>query len=282
MRYFHFLALLGVASVNAQSMSKCAADNCLRAIRASAFPNRSPTADCRSFFRNYVTVTVTATATLTQTDSTTTTTTIFNPAGNLPAKRQAGGPPPGMPAYASPCSGVARYSSACACIGVTETADPSITTMTVVSSTTKTVVATATASNFVMQLQDVLPGRYIAKPGPGTTYPAFTTNIVDAAVFRRLPDGHIEHNGVTLKASPFSNFRDWIWIDADNELTCDIDVDHMLDCVSGDWGVMGVYIWSGDGSPYLSQSQSVAAFEATGGGKVRIKALPPPAAVPAP
>lgn len=154
--------------------------------------------------------------------------------------------------------------------------------MTVTSSTTEAVVATATISDFVMQLQDFFPGQYVAKRDlAGDGFPIVTTNIADAAVFRRLPDGHIKHNSIILKTSPFLGFRDWFW-DGGVELICDIDVDHMLTCVSEEWNVMGVYILEGDGT-YLAQARSVSDFEATGGAGVRIKTLPPPpAALPAP
>ncbi|KAK6341928.1 hypothetical protein TWF730_001412 [Orbilia blumenaviensis] len=277
MRYLHILALLGAASVNAQ-ITKCVADNCLRAIRASAFPGRSGTADCRSFFASYVSVTVTATVTSVHTDLASATTTVIEPVGVLPAKRQAGGQPSGIPAYASPCSGLARYSSACACVGVTESADAVTTTITISTSTTKTEVSTATITEFVMQLQNILPGNYVAKRGsPNEAYPRFTTDIAGAAVFKRLPDGQLERNGEILQSSPYSLYRDWIWAGGSTQLICNVDADKFLSCVSGEYEMMGVYIWSQDQNPYLAQGKAAADFEATGGGKVTIKVLPAPA-----
>ncbi|KAK6533398.1 hypothetical protein TWF694_002344 [Orbilia ellipsospora] len=129
----------------------CNADNCLRAIRASAFPTRSGTEDCSSYFRTTVTpavVTVTSTNTVyvttTSTDSVTQTNTIFETATAVDyetetdylsktasvtvsayaaalQKRQQTAIPTAIPTYASACSGSVRYSSACSCIGVTAT-----------------------------------------------------------------------------------------------------------------------------------------------------------------
>ncbi|EPS39683.1 hypothetical protein H072_6537 [Dactylellina haptotyla CBS 200.50] len=126
---------------------RCDHDNCLRAVIASAFPTRSGRDDCAYFLAITVTpepstVTVTvATVTIettvfgqparrfrrvaTSTAITTTTTTAAS------SNR--------IPAYASPCSGSVRYSSACSCVSAlaaTITAPVPLTTVTVTATQT--------------------------------------------------------------------------------------------------------------------------------------------------
>ncbi|MCJ1421342.1 hypothetical protein MMC32_007705, partial [Xylographa parallela] len=80
--------------------------------------------------------------------TTTTTTTVPAPAAShkrdaLPAivaARQATAAPTSIPAYASACSGTARYSSACSCIGATPTTKTA-------AAPTKTVTSTATVTS---------------------------------------------------------------------------------------------------------------------------------------
>lgn len=170
MRYIPLLLSLGAANIAATTtLLKCNADNCFRAIRASAFPDRPGTADCISFFQNYVTSTVTATEFTTISDTTTVTTTVTTPVtapavpGDCKCKRDASVPP--IPTYASACSGLVRYSSACACIGVTATAPPTTTTVTSTSTVLISADATATDTAFVMQLVDGRPGYYVTKKG---------------------------------------------------------------------------------------------------------------------
>ncbi|KAF3162809.1 hypothetical protein EYR41_008635 [Orbilia oligospora] len=107
MRFTSVLVLTGALYAADLALAGCAADNCLRAVRASAFPTRSGTADCSSFFS----------ATVRQRTSTTTIntggTTITTAGAYLETSN-----PTAIPSYASACSGSARYSSACACIGV--------------------------------------------------------------------------------------------------------------------------------------------------------------------
>ncbi|KAH6718843.1 hypothetical protein BKA61DRAFT_669186 [Leptodontidium sp. MPI-SDFR-AT-0119] len=112
----------------------CNRDNCLRAVQGTARgPARVEIAksDCSSFLEKTTTV-PSSTATITQTATVT-----------LPAvlpKRHDGGKT--VPAYATACSGSARYSSACSCWGITggtKTISSGVTTVTV--STTITVPA---------------------------------------------------------------------------------------------------------------------------------------------
>ncbi|KAK2028156.1 hypothetical protein LX32DRAFT_683398 [Colletotrichum zoysiae] len=124
-------AVNAIAAPASSPSTKCNADNCLRQVRASAFPTRSGTADCRAF------QTVTSTVV--------TTTTVAAAAAKVKravvdpnniaiittqlAKRAA----PTIPAYASGCSNSAQYASACSCAGVT--------------ASTKTVTSTVTSTS---------------------------------------------------------------------------------------------------------------------------------------
>ncbi|KAK0099572.1 hypothetical protein ONS95_013531 [Cadophora gregata] len=109
-------------SKNIFQRAKCNADNCLRAVTGTQ-PGQTQTrvdrkGDCSSFFQP------------TTTASATTVTVTFTAAPVFPHKRevenqienrQALDAPFTVPAYASPCSGTVRYSSACSCFGVTAT-----------------------------------------------------------------------------------------------------------------------------------------------------------------
>ncbi|MCJ1400014.1 hypothetical protein MMC11_003217 [Xylographa trunciseda] len=126
---------LAAAAAAATTTSACNADNCLRAVRASSFPTRAGAADCSSYFEATVTP---ATSTIT----TTATVTSFankrrrglNAEPALEA-RQVTVVPSAIPTYASACSGSARYSSACSCIGVTATTSTAATPLTTVTVT---------------------------------------------------------------------------------------------------------------------------------------------------
>ncbi|KAK6509768.1 hypothetical protein TWF481_004498 [Arthrobotrys musiformis] len=133
----------------------CAADNCLRAIRATARLSDAST-QCSSFFAiptvtytetlsfsetSFSTTFITKTTTIevtasTSTDTTTTTTLQIAPTTTLTvnaALRKRGEAVPSIPAYASPCSGAVRFSSACLCIGV---ASPTVTPSTTITLST--------------------------------------------------------------------------------------------------------------------------------------------------
>ncbi|KAK6526574.1 hypothetical protein TWF694_005156 [Orbilia ellipsospora] len=180
--HFRILSLLALPALLAPLASACAADNCLRAIIASAFPTRHGTADCSSYFMVTVTpptITITAAATITTgttviqyvtstntahaTDTieshvtitvgtpSTTTTLVPPPAGATEEKkkRQVTIRPTSLPAYASPCSGSVRYSSACSCVGVTPltvTVPAPSTTVTATSISTSTLTSTLTST----------------------------------------------------------------------------------------------------------------------------------------
>ncbi|KAK6514580.1 hypothetical protein TWF281_004778 [Arthrobotrys megalospora] len=82
----------------------CNANNCLRAVRATAFPTRPGTADCSSYFST----------TIEEKTST-------EYVGGVPTivTYYETTIPTAIPAYASACDGPVKYSSACSCIGVT-------------------------------------------------------------------------------------------------------------------------------------------------------------------
>ncbi|MCJ1418944.1 hypothetical protein MMC32_005295 [Xylographa parallela] len=166
------LAIVAVGAAAAPTSTACNENNCLRAVKASAFPTRHGTADCSSYFLTTVTpatttVTATTTAHITIIIPATTTATVTTPPPPPPtsaaalkkrydpfalvrhpsaslAPRQATVKPSSIPTYASACSGAAGYSSACSCIGVTAartTAPAPSTTVTI----TRTSTVTATA-----------------------------------------------------------------------------------------------------------------------------------------
>jgi len=154
MRPFTFMIAGGFAAFTTATTTACVADNCLRAIRASAFPTRLGTADCSSYF-----ITTVTPATYTTTVTPTNTVTVFNnkrrrAAGAAPEPtleaRQVTVVPSAIPAYASPCSGSVRYSSACSCIGVTATTTtaPTPTYTATAVAATATVVDTHPSINF--------------------------------------------------------------------------------------------------------------------------------------
>ncbi|MCJ1434077.1 hypothetical protein MMC27_003443 [Xylographa pallens] len=139
MHFSTLSVLCGLAAAAAAATTttlKCDADNCLRAVRASAFPNRSGAADCSSFFEATVTP---ATSTVTQTATVTAFSNkrrrALNAAEEALEARQMTVVPSAIPTYASACSGSVRYSSACSCIGVTATTSTAATPMTTVTVT---------------------------------------------------------------------------------------------------------------------------------------------------
>ncbi|KAK6356776.1 hypothetical protein TWF718_001118 [Orbilia javanica] len=158
------------SSLVALASANCAADNCLRAIRATS---RLPwaTTDCASFFAiptvtytetlsfsetSFSTTFVTETTTIeltatTSVDTTLTTTLSIAPTTTLTVQaplRKRDGEVRSIPAYASPCSGAVRFSSACLCIGIeSPTATPSTTvtiSTTLSFSTVQTIIETTT------------------------------------------------------------------------------------------------------------------------------------------
>ncbi|EPS41104.1 hypothetical protein H072_4990 [Dactylellina haptotyla CBS 200.50] len=162
MKTLAILPFVALAAAHPADIFKrdCSGNNCLRAVRASAFLTRSGTADCSSYFRTTATP-ATSTfyetvheTTITNTAEATVTVTVGPPGATI--KKRVEGEvldiPTEIPGYATACSGSVAYSSACSCIGVTGTtitvAAPS-TTITVTTSdigaeVTSTVTLTAT------------------------------------------------------------------------------------------------------------------------------------------
>jgi len=159
----HFSAAIALQSVQfvvfaTTAFAQCNHDNCLRAVIASAFPTRSGSADCASYFEATVTP---APVTVSQTSIVSVTYSVPSP----PAKkrrdvapaimaRQVTVTPSSIPAYASACSGSLRYSSACSCVGATHT---TTTAATPTSTTTVTSTVTICANplpTFILQITD--------------------------------------------------------------------------------------------------------------------------------
>ncbi|KAK6543521.1 hypothetical protein TWF694_000267 [Orbilia ellipsospora] len=168
--------LLNIASVNAAVLERrnCAADNCLRAVRnthehystdclallattvtpATATFHSTTTIQSLSTSTNGQTSTSTGVSTATTVTTTTITSTIASTLAvtsdvtvsysdivtQAPGKRDVTG---SLPTYASPCSGSARYTSACLCIiGAPPTITAATPSTTITSSTTVIVVTT--------------------------------------------------------------------------------------------------------------------------------------------
>ncbi|EPE29454.1 hypothetical protein GLAREA_00614 [Glarea lozoyensis ATCC 20868] len=117
------LALALAATCALAAPSSCNQDNCLRALLA---PARPAAADCSSYL---VKTTTPAAATVTAVVTSSTA------PQSTPAPSAVSAT---IPTYASACSGVVRYTSACSCVGVTATTVTAVTptvTVTVTSTT---------------------------------------------------------------------------------------------------------------------------------------------------
>ncbi|KAK6342052.1 hypothetical protein TWF730_001534 [Orbilia blumenaviensis] len=162
--------------VHATSSTKCNADNCARAVTGTAvkLALESRRADCSSFFRTTVTpdvftevvwetvtpftvtpVTNTETvfvATVTEYNTVATTTSFITqqpPVKRGLDRRAVTEVPSVVPAYASPCSGTVRYSSACSCWGVAhETIEAPTPTVIVTSTESATATVTGTVTEY--------------------------------------------------------------------------------------------------------------------------------------
>ncbi|KAF3914730.1 hypothetical protein AA313_de0208687 [Arthrobotrys entomopaga] len=243
--------LCGTATLAAAAATmKCNANNCLRAVRASAFPDRPGSDDCSSYFRatytSYITATATASATVTETISTLT----IVPTAAI-EKRQALFIPTAIPAYASACTDAVRYESACSCIGLTRTTVTTqvvVATVTVTQTHTATTVATTSVAQFIMSIVSNAPtqGPYIKTFLDASNYieADFTTDECEAVPFYldpatsqlfstdygsvRTSDGGEDANasGIYFGEStpPFS------------PMYCTIDANDMLSCTSGTSG----------------------------------------------
>ncbi|KAK6540458.1 hypothetical protein TWF694_009252 [Orbilia ellipsospora] len=249
------------------------------AIRASAFPTRPGTADCSSFFLStlYTTDTETIHTTSTATVTATVTITVGLPA--TPAdgkkkkrriiknrqelqKRQAVIGPSKIPAYASPCSGAVRYSSACSCIGMKAMTvtlpDPSTTvttTMTDSIATVTTPTSTLTATSLLLQFTDntsTYSNAYVASSTlAGTALVVPSANPSSAAHVVIQPDGSITANGNLLvgqSSSISTQARFLVWIPPTSPLpsiyaplNCSLDGSYNLSCNCTGFTVFGTY-----------------------------------------
>ncbi|KAK6540660.1 hypothetical protein TWF694_008053 [Orbilia ellipsospora] len=202
------VSLTFIAAIASTAAASCLADNCLRAIRASAFPTRPGTLDCISYFNRTVTantlltVTQTVHASTTATANITITITIDPPTLTINEKRDATASPTDIPAYASPCSGLSRYSSACSCIGitpVTRIVTPSTVVTVTVSDliTVQTNTITLTATSCYFQLTDnisTFSNQYLAsRTADSLIVP--TPSLSNATVMIIHPDGSTTGNG---------------------------------------------------------------------------------------
>ncbi|KAH7420097.1 hypothetical protein BKA64DRAFT_738164 [Cadophora sp. MPI-SDFR-AT-0126] len=153
MRQFALLPLVATL-VAADAIATCARDNCLRAVVArGAKPGpSSASADCSSYLR-----------------------------GTTSHAR---------PTYASPCSGSARYTSACSCIGVAKTTAPP--------TPTPTPTPTTDCNAFYLKIQCATNPNivYAVLPNADDQYIAiFTGNPAEAAKFTLTADGSLISNG---------------------------------------------------------------------------------------
>lgn len=104
-------------------------------------------------------------------------------------------PPPKLPSYATPCSNAARFSSACACIGVKETATP-VTITTTVEAPSADGIATVTATSFYIKIQETTEPRYLSAVRiDGDDYgTSVTEDITKALVFHTTGIGYLQSN----------------------------------------------------------------------------------------
>ncbi|KAK0108147.1 hypothetical protein ONS95_002969 [Cadophora gregata] len=149
MRQFILLPVLATL-VAADVIATCARDNCLRAVIASgAKPGpSSASADCSSYFKGTTSHAV--------------------------------------PTYASACSGSARYTSACSCIGVTKTTISPTSTPTTDCSAFYLKIQGATNPDIVYAVLPNADDQYIA---------SFTGNTAEAAKFTLTADGSLISSG---------------------------------------------------------------------------------------
>ncbi|KAK6518282.1 hypothetical protein TWF506_005442 [Arthrobotrys conoides] len=284
MRNILYSLIFGVGAVTAQSMIKCNADNCLRAIRAGSFPDRPVSADCTSFFNFYATATLITTEITTISDTTTATTItvpVEAPPPDCKCKRDVPNSAP-IPAYASKCSGFVRYSSACACIGATLTAAPTTKTVTEISTTVISATATATAISFVMQLKDVFPGYYIAQI-PTNGYAAVNDDIANAVKFYLQPNGVLKFGGgapvrlIIRYPDAGAIFIHDMEPEGASPLKCRLDGSQYLTCEYGPAGELGVLgILNLPDGRVMILGKSIQALEALNAQIVTIKAVPIP------
>ncbi|KAK6342945.1 hypothetical protein TWF718_008323 [Orbilia javanica] len=246
MRFTPIILLAGAASAAVVSSLKCNANNCLRAVRATApvFSTRKQSEDCSLFLKSYH---PTVTAKTVHTPASTTTTTIQTHGGfdlelctPLPSV-------PSMPTYATPCSGASAFSSACACIGITEASPPTAVTITIATATatTTTAIATIKASEFHLKIrEEAAEPRYVraaTSDDPINPPTVITTNISQAVVFSIHNDGTLRTTfGLMMVYTISENFGN-IYLgdvpegadpDEHRPYDCDITSDKSVSCAT--------------------------------------------------
>ncbi|KAF3903277.1 hypothetical protein ABW20_dc0109235 [Dactylellina cionopaga] len=251
-----FVGLIAAAAATGSGITQCAADNCLRAVRATAFPTRPGTADCISYFLttltpDTVTITETSHDVTTATAEATVTVTV-DPVVVVPVrvKREVVVAPSDIPAYASACSGAVRYSSACSCIGITgatTTVDAPLTTVTITttdSTTTATNTATLTATSCHLRFSGVngYAASYLAsKTITGSAFVVPTASLGSALTVVIQPDGSVTSGGKVLvgqQSTITTQAKFLLWVTPSSPLaavyspvTCSLDASANFNCV---------------------------------------------------
>ncbi|MCJ1245337.1 hypothetical protein MMC30_002541 [Trapelia coarctata] len=171
----------------ALAAGKCNADNCARAVTGTRRgPSFAPSAqaDCSSFLLQTSTG-----PSVTVTEFTYITTTVggpTEPASIVPRNPVVETPPPApkaIPAYASPCSGSVRYSSACSCYGITAE------TITVPAGTTTTVL---TKNVFITATATTTTTTTIATPPSGSYNPTIPPSYTDCLFDPNVPESKVQ------------------------------------------------------------------------------------------
>ncbi|EPS45078.1 hypothetical protein H072_923 [Dactylellina haptotyla CBS 200.50] len=170
----HFYVTLTLAAfTSAAAVTKCNADLCLRALRATQIATRigAASSDCSAFLSQLTTVTYTNTqtfsttatstvhvtetntqhATATETLSQTSVSIVNVPGATVTVFQKRIVTEAGtfsFPQYATPCSGAVRFQSACSCIGVSSVS-PRSTTVTVSTTLSYSTVVTVTETRSI-------------------------------------------------------------------------------------------------------------------------------------
>ncbi|EWC46696.1 hypothetical protein DRE_04183 [Drechslerella stenobrocha 248] len=252
----------------------CNANNCLRAVRKTNLPEASDTrtADCNSYLSTTVTpATVTETSTIHVIETThvnadtTTTVDLTVTTTETKKKRDVTVTPTVTPTYATACSGVDAYISACLCIGATGTAitvaaPTTVTTSTIVDSTTTitdftgTVTATALRLRFTDAVSS-FSGAYVAsKTISGQSFIVPTTVPASAALVVLQPDQSVTYGDKLLvgkQSTITTDAKYLVFIEPatfdpsiHSAVTCQIAADYKFTCITATFVEFGVYIGS--------------------------------------
>lgn len=175
---FGTVALAGMAS--AAAVTSCNANNCLRAVRASAFTTRSGTADCAAYQTTYTTPLATVTVAGAVASS---------PPAVTPAAK------PTKPAYASSCADDAAYRSACSCVGQTSTLIVAATSTVTVT----TAAGPAACTTFALKaVGGNYPGTYVVQYSDSPNFHLSGPDPVTAAHFEYRNGGRFYSPGTSF------------------------------------------------------------------------------------